>query len=184
MKKDIKWPKHFFLIGSDQAVDHQKPSPNNMGSKAFNLLRMSDLGLTVPSALVIGTHYTKAPKDCLDPLFSLGLPALERMADMQLGDPKNPLILSVRSGAPVSMPGMMETLLNIGLTESTLGGFLRQTGKTNRYRRSKNCIRFIRRRRHRQTYSQRTHESLDPRPLNPSSTGKRGRFIYKFYTHC
>lgn len=128
MKKDIKWPKHFFLIGSDQAVDHQKPSPNNMGSKAFNLLRMSDLGLTVPSALVIGTHYTKAPKDCLDPLFSLGLPALERMADMQLGDPKNPLILSVRSGAPVSMPGMMETLLNIGLTESTLGGFLRQTG--------------------------------------------------------
>lgn len=128
MKKNMKWPKHFYLIGSDQLVEHHKPGPNSMGSKAFNLLRMADLGLTVPAALVIGTHYTKAPEECLEPLFSLGLPALEQTADMRLGDSKNPLILSVRSGAPVSMPGMMETLLNIGLAESTLGGFLRQTG--------------------------------------------------------
>lgn len=128
MKKNLKWPKHFYLIGSEQSVEHHKPGPNTMGSKAFNLLRMADLGLTVPSALVIGTHYTKAPQDCLEPLFSQGLPALELTAEMSLGDPKNPLILSVRSGAPVSMPGMMETLLNIGLSETTIGGFLRQTG--------------------------------------------------------
>lgn len=128
MRKSLKWPKHFYLIGSDQTVDHHKPGPNSMGSKAFNLLRMSELGLTVPAALVIGTHYTKAPEECLEPLFSQGLPALEQIAETRLGDPKNPLILSVRSGAPVSMPGMMETLLNIGLTEVTLGGFLRQTG--------------------------------------------------------
>ncbi len=99
-----------------------------MGTKAFNLLRMSKLGMPVPAALVIGTHYTKEPKSCFKELFSVGLPALELTAKMRLGDPKNPLILSVRSGAPVSMPGMMETLLNIGLCESTLGGFLRQTG--------------------------------------------------------
>lgn len=128
MKKNLKWPKHFYLIGSDQPIEHHKPGPHSMGSKAFNLLRMAGLELKVPAALVIGTHYTKSPEECLEPLFSQGLPALERTAGMRLGDSKNPLILSVRSGAPVSMPGMMETLLNIGLTDSTLGGFLRQTG--------------------------------------------------------
>ena len=128
MKKNNKWPKHFYLIGSDNPPEHHKVGPNSMGSKAFNLLRMSELGLTVPPALVLGTHYTKASGDWLDAFYAVGLPALEATAGMRLDDPKNPLILSVRSGAPVSMPGMMETLLNIGLTENTLGGFLRQTG--------------------------------------------------------
>jgi len=122
------WPKHFYMIGSGQTPPHHKPTRENMGSKAHNLLRMAAIGLPVPPALVIGTHYTRSPDDSMLPLFSVGLPALESATDMVLGDPRQPLIVSVRSGAPVSMPGMMETLLNIGLCEVTLPGLLRQTG--------------------------------------------------------
>jgi len=122
------WPKHFYLVASGQTPPHHKPTPENMGSKAHNLLRMASIGLPVPAALVIGTHFTRSPEDCMLPLFSVGLPALESVTDMVFGDPRQPLIVSVRSGAPVSMPGMMETLLNVGLCEATLPGLLRQTG--------------------------------------------------------
>lgn len=128
MKATNHWPKHFYLIGSGQTPPHHKPTRENMGSKAHNLLRMSSIGLPVPQALVIGTHFTGSPEDCMLPLFSVGLPALEAATDMAFGDPRAPLIVSVRSGAPVSMPGMMETLLNVGLCEATLPGLLRQTG--------------------------------------------------------
>jgi pyruvate,orthophosphate dikinase len=57
-----------------------------------------------------------------------GLQALERATGLLFGDARRPLLLSVRSGAPVSMPGMMETLLNIGLCDTTIGGLLRHTG--------------------------------------------------------
>ena len=122
------WPKHFYLIGSGEAPPHHKPTRENMGSKAHNLLRMSTIGLPVPHALVIGTHFTRSPEDCMLPLFSVGLPALESATGMVFGDPRQPLVVSVRSGAPVSMPGMMETLLNVGLCDATLPGLLRQTG--------------------------------------------------------
>ena len=128
MKATTHWPKHFYLIASGKAAPHHKPSRKSMGSKAFNLLRMVDIGLPVPPALVIGTHFTKDPDACLQPMLSIGLPALEAVTGQLLGDKRNPLIVSVRSGAPVSMPGMMETLLNIGLCDETLPGFLRQTG--------------------------------------------------------
>ena len=122
------WPKHFYLVASGQTPPHHKPTRENMGSKAHNLLRMAAIGLPVPAALVVGTHFTRAPEDCMLPLFSVGLPALESATGMVFGDPRQPLIVSVRSGAPVSMPGMMETLLNVGLCEATLPGLLRQTG--------------------------------------------------------
>lgn len=122
------WPKHFYLVGSGEAPPHHKPTRENMGSKAHNLLRMSTIGLPVPHALVIGTHFTRTPEDCMLPLFSVGLPTLESATGMVFGDPRQPLIVSVRSGAPVSMPGMMETLLNVGLSDATLPGLLRQTG--------------------------------------------------------
>jgi pyruvate,orthophosphate dikinase len=99
-----------------------------MGSKAFNLLRMTEIGLPVPPALVIGTHYTKSPDECMLPVFTVGLAALEEAAGLTIGDARKPLIVSVRSGAPVSMPGMLETLLNIGLCDQTMPGLLRQTG--------------------------------------------------------
>ena len=122
------WPKHLYLIAEGNTPPHHKPNRETMGSKAYNLLRMTGIGLPVPPALVIGTHYAKSPEECMLPVFTIGLPALQEATGHVLGDVRRPLIVSVRSGAPVSMPGMMETLLNIGLCDQTLPGLLRQTG--------------------------------------------------------
>jgi len=126
-------PSGVFLIGcAGAAAVADPPSEQNMGGKAFNLLRMANLSLPVPPAFVLGTQY------CVDPgararasspiLWKAGLQALQRTTGLALGDARRPLLLAVRSGAPVSMPGMMETILNIGLCDSTVGGLLRQTG--------------------------------------------------------
>jgi pyruvate,orthophosphate dikinase len=121
-------PKHLYLVRTPASRHLHKPSPDTMGGKGYNLHRMTEAGLNVPVALVIGTHYTHAPQDCFLPVFSVGLHALEESTDLLFGDDRNPLILSVRSGAPVSMPGMLETLLNVGLSDHTLPGLVRQTG--------------------------------------------------------
>ncbi|MDD3379600.1 MAG: PEP/pyruvate-binding domain-containing protein [Rugosibacter sp.] len=128
MKSASHWPKHLYLITSGNTPPHYHPSPETMGAKAFNLLRMANIGLPVPPALVIGTHYTTEPETSLLPLFASGLPSLEEATGQVFGDARTPLIVSVRSGSAVSMPGMMETLLNIGLCDQTIGGLLRQTG--------------------------------------------------------
>ena len=126
------WPRHLFLIGTSEPMPKagkaSKDSLEAMGSKAWHLLRMARLGLPVPPALVLGTHYTREPAASLLPLFGGGLTAFEAVCGQQLGDARAPLIVSVRSGAPVSMPGMMETLLNVGLCDATLPGLLRQSG--------------------------------------------------------
>jgi pyruvate,orthophosphate dikinase len=99
-----------------------------LGFKAYNLARMAALGLNVPPAFVLGTGYC-ADREAVGPqLWQGALDELEACTGLKLGDTRRPLLLSVRSGAPVSMPGMMETLLNIGLTETTLPGLIRQTG--------------------------------------------------------
>lgn len=102
--------------------------PETLGFKAWNLARMAALGLPVPPAFVLGTGWCAAPaapgRACWQP----ALAELERLTRLRLGDVRHPLLLSVRSGAPVSMPGMMETLLNIGLTEATLPGLIRISG--------------------------------------------------------
>ena len=128
MKSSTSLPKHLYLIRTPAGQNLHKPSRETMGSKGYNLHRMTQAGLNVPIALVIGTHYTHAPQECFLPVFSMGLPALEESTGLLFGDDRNPLILSVRSGAPVSMPGMLETLLNIGLSDHTLPGLVRQTG--------------------------------------------------------
>lgn len=124
-------PPEVYLIacGADLAVQGQ-PSQHSMGFKAWNLLRMVQLALPVPPAFVIGTRYSADPgaRATGTRLWRAGLGALEQATGQGLGDGRRPLLLSVRSGAPVSMPGMMETLLNIGLCDATVGGLLRQTG--------------------------------------------------------
>ncbi len=128
MNAMLHWPKQLYLLANGHTLAPKQASREHMGSKAYNLLRMAQLGLPVPPALVIGTHYTRHPEECMLPVLTVGLPELERATGQTLGDPRNPLIISVRSGAPVSMPGMMDTLLNIGLCDQTLPGLLRQTG--------------------------------------------------------
>ena len=133
---ESSWPDSLFLIGCMAPVScvpaEYKPSAETMGFKAYNLLRMAGLGLPVPPAFAIGTihcHDAASSLKASQPaLWRPGLQALERATRLRFGDATLPLLLSVRSGAPVSMPGMMETLLNIGLCDATLTGFLRQTG--------------------------------------------------------
>ncbi len=130
------WPDALYLINclapAGSARAGFEPSAQAMGFKAYNLLRMAELGLPVPPAFAIGTVYCQdvasSLKAAQPELWQPGLQAVERAAGLRFGDARLPLLLSVRSGAPVSMPGMMETLLNIGLCEATLSGFLRQTG--------------------------------------------------------
>lgn len=99
-----------------------------LGAKAWNLARMAALGLPVPPAFVVGTGWSALGRGVEGHHWYPALEALERACALRLGDPRHPLLVSVRSGAPVSMPGMMETLLDIGLTEATLPGFVRSTG--------------------------------------------------------
>jgi len=103
-----------------------------MGFKAWNLLRMAQLLLPVPAAFVIGTAYCSntvaRAGGAMRNLWSPGLKALERETGQTLGDARHPLLISVRSGAAVSMPGMVETLLDVGLCDATVAGMVRQTG--------------------------------------------------------
>jgi pyruvate,orthophosphate dikinase len=123
-----RWPAHLYLIGDPQRPVPVRADARQMGNKAYNLARMAHLGLNVPEALVLGTAHAQHPHKALPDLMQHGLPALEALVGKRLGDPRNPLLLSVRSGAAVSMPGMMETILNIGLCDDTVSGLIRQTG--------------------------------------------------------
>ncbi len=106
-----------------------------LGGKGANLAEMSSLGLPVPPGFTITTevcaHYNDHggawPKS-LDTQVAAALSEIERLTDARFGDPDNPLLLSVRSGARASMPGMMDTVLNLGLNDSTVEGLARRSG--------------------------------------------------------
>ncbi|MFP4040545.1 MAG: pyruvate, phosphate dikinase [Desulfosudaceae bacterium] len=106
-----------------------------LGGKGANLAEMTNLGLPVPAGFTISTeccnYYMKNeggfPESLSEEVAdSLGL--VEKSMGMKYGDPETPLLVSCRSGARQSMPGMMETVLNVGLTSHTLPGLIRQTG--------------------------------------------------------
>ncbi len=123
----------YFLLSREVAPE--EASPATVGAKAYGLLRLAQLGLPVPPGFVLGTEVCrqyfasggKVPAEVRD-LVLTGLARLEDAAGRRFGDERHPLLVSVRSGAPVSMPGMLETILNIGLCERTLHGLLRVTG--------------------------------------------------------
>jgi phosphohistidine swiveling domain-containing protein len=99
-------------------------TPEVLGGKGHGLAVMASLGVPVPPALVVSTkvarsyrQYGKIPSR-LPGQLKLGITRLEKLTGKKFGDPKNPLLVSVRSGAVVSMPGMMDTILNLGLTET------------------------------------------------------------------
>jgi len=109
--------------------------PEEIGFKAHNLLRLARLGLAVPEAFVLGTASCRAwfadpeaMRTTLRTLLRDALAGIEQSSGLGFGSPRRPLLVSVRSGAPVSMPGMMDTLLDIGLCDATLRGLLRLTG--------------------------------------------------------
>jgi len=107
---------------------------NLLGGKGANLAEMTRLGLPVPRGFTITTeactrYYNDgqviAPEIC-DEIYSV-LSELEDETGKKFGDPGNPLLVSVRSGARASMPGMMDTILNLGLNDSVVDGLARLT---------------------------------------------------------
>jgi pyruvate, orthophosphate dikinase len=111
-----------------------KDQKDLLGGKGANLAEMTNLGLPVPPGFTITTeacrHYLatgKEPESLADEVES-HLAALEEGMGKQLGDPKDPLLVSVRSGAKFSMPGMMDTVLNVGLTDESVDGLADNAG--------------------------------------------------------
>ncbi|MBP5160736.1 MAG: pyruvate, phosphate dikinase [Alphaproteobacteria bacterium] len=102
---------------------------NLLGGKGANLAEMSSIGCPVPPGFTITTeactYYYKNGKAYSDELkeqVMAGLKGVEELMGRKFGDPENPLLFSVRSGARVSMPGMMDTILNLGLNDQTVEG--------------------------------------------------------------
>jgi pyruvate, orthophosphate dikinase len=105
-----------------------------LGGKGANLAEMTNIGLPVPPGFTITTdacrHYLAegVTPDGLDDEVSRHLKALEETMGRRLGDPADPLLVSVRSGAKFSMPGMMDTVLNVGLSDESVDGLAAQSG--------------------------------------------------------
>ena len=105
-----------------------------LGGKGANLAEMTNLGLPVPPGLTITTetcmdyinHGNKMPEGLMDEV-KTALKDVEQQAGKKFGDKTNPLLVSVRSGARVSMPGMMETILNLGLNDETVEAMVNLT---------------------------------------------------------
>ena len=107
---------------------------DEVGNKGFNLMKMARAGLPVPPGFVLGTSFCaeylrkhKMPSG-LDELIRSGVGQIERATGLGFGGSRKPMLLSVRSGAAVSMPGMMETILDLGLCDSTVASLVRMTG--------------------------------------------------------
>jgi pyruvate,orthophosphate dikinase len=106
-----------------------------LGGKGANLAEMTNIGVPVPPGFTIACHacvqYLRedALTDGLRDSVSRGIARLEETTGRRFGDSKNPLLISVRSGAPVSMPGMMETILNLGLNDRTVIGLAGASGQ-------------------------------------------------------
>ncbi|MDN5330977.1 MAG: pyruvate, orthophosphate dikinase [Tepidanaerobacteraceae bacterium] len=108
---------------------------NLLGGKGANLAEMMHIGLPVPPGFTVTTeacarYYQegeKIPQEVIEQVFE-ALESLEETTCKKFGSPHNPLLVSVRSGAPVSMPGMMDTILNLGLNDTTVEGLASSTG--------------------------------------------------------
>ena len=110
----------------------------HLGNKGYNLLKLSSLGMPVPPGFIITTEVFrcmpaitkfKCVREHLNEGIEEQIMRLEQATGRRFGDPENPLLVSVRSGAAVSMPGMMNSFLNVGLNEATVNGLIKQTRK-------------------------------------------------------
>jgi pyruvate,orthophosphate dikinase len=126
--------KYVYFFGSGRA-EGRADMKDLLGGKGANLAEMTNIGLPVPAGFTITTevctyfygHDRKYPPE-LKAEVEAALKKTEEAMGAKFGDPRNPLLVSCRSGARVSMPGMMDTVLNIGLNEGTLRGLVAKTG--------------------------------------------------------
>ena len=126
-----KWVYAF----SAEKTEGSRDQKNLLGGKGANLAEMSSLGMPVPPGFTVSTEacldYYKQDKKISDEIMNQvdsALAEVERITGKKFGDPKNPLLFSVRSGARVSMPGMMDTVLNLGMNDETVKGLAEHTG--------------------------------------------------------
>jgi len=127
-------PEQWVYYFGDGKADGKASMKNLLGGKGANLAEMSNLGLPVPPGFTLSTEictYVYAneqqyPKTLVDDV-KAAIEAVENAMSMSFGDENNPLLLSVRSGARVSMPGMMDTVLNLGLNDRTVEGLAKRS---------------------------------------------------------
>jgi pyruvate, orthophosphate dikinase len=126
--------KYVYSFGGGKA-EGSSVMRNLLGGKGCELAEMTNLGIPVPPGFTITTQawaaYNRNQRTFPDGMLEQVASALEKVehdAGLVLGDPKRPLLVSVRSGARVSMPGMMETVLNLGLNDATVEGLAAWTG--------------------------------------------------------
>ena len=123
---------YFFANGKAEGSAKMK---NILGGKGANLAEMTSLGISVPPGFTISAevcdyyykHSNTYPEGLREEV-EKNLKELEKVSQKKFGDPSNPLLVSVRSGAAVSMPGMMDTILNLGLNDETVIGLAKLTG--------------------------------------------------------
>jgi pyruvate, orthophosphate dikinase len=128
--------KYVYTFGEGQA-EGNAGMKSLLGGKGANLAEMCRLGIPVPAGLTITTEaclaYTtmggKTMTAALKDELEAGVAYIEKIMGGKFGDPNNPLLLSVRSGARASMPGMMDTVLNLGLNEATVKGIAQMSGE-------------------------------------------------------
>jgi len=127
--------KHVYLFGAGKA-DGKATDKNLLGGKGANLAEMNRIGVPVPAGFTITTEVCTAwYKDGVDttvktikPEVEAGIKHMEKVMGATFGDSANPLLISVRSGARVSMPGMMDTVLNLGLNDDVVAGLAVKSG--------------------------------------------------------
>ncbi len=127
-------PKWVFTFGGGRA-DGSAGDKDRLGGKGAHLAEMSRLGLPVPRGFTISTDVCAAYyeegrtlPEALKPMVDEALAEMAAVTGAHFGDVQHPLLVSVRSGARVSMPGMMDTVLNLGLNDDTVEGLARRTG--------------------------------------------------------
>ena len=126
--------KYVYFFGAGKAEGSSKMR-NLLGGKGCDLAEMTNLKIPVPPGFTITTevctaYYANRKKypAGLKEQVKNGLAKVEKAMGAKFGDPKNPLLLSVRSGARISMPGMMDTILNLGLNDKTVQGLIEKSG--------------------------------------------------------
>ncbi|MEM1106542.1 MAG: pyruvate, phosphate dikinase [Pseudomonadota bacterium] len=131
--------KYVYSFGGGGA-DGDASLKNLLGGKGANLGEMARLGLPVPPGFTVSTEVCTAYYDLgraypegVEPQVNAALERLEEVSGKRFGDPGNPLLVSVRSGARASMPGMMDTVLNLGLNEETTKGLAAKAGERFAY---------------------------------------------------
>ena len=124
----------YFYGGGKKMTDGDRSMRDLLGGKGANLAEMSNAGIPVPPGFTVSTEACAVyenkgsyPKEMM-PQVKKELAKLEKLEGKKLGNPKDPLLVSVRSGAAQSMPGMMDTVLNLGMNDKSVHGFIKQTG--------------------------------------------------------